>query len=483
MFIKELKLQEGIFSSSDTFEKTTLIYSQKNTKGKSTYLRLMFYSLGYQIPSMKGVEYSNIYTELVLNERGEDFYINRAVNTISVKTKDSDEIIYSLPYEHNAFLAYIFDNNKIKVLNNIIGIMYVDQEKGWSLLNRGTVIGRNKFNIEELIAGLAGIDCDELLEKKRILKDNEKKYQAMLDINKLSEEVYENNGEIFINDVESKINSAMSLVDLKIRDVKSKIKVIEDSIKSESGFWKFIDTIRLSVEHNDELIRVSKDNVIYSQDSLEYLKARKNLLETDLRKLLKDKAQLKNKLEEYYRKNTDLLKLFGDSQETIINRKLSTFSFDQDIVDNLLGKVRSDLKTVNKTIQTTLKTNNKYIQKIYDYVCKYAKILQIEENIKANKEYIFTTELKSFSGANLQKLVFAFKVAFLKVIEEVLGTKLIMVLDSPRGKELDDENLKLIMKVVEDDLKENQVFIASIYDDFYYDKKIELKGKAIENRE
>lgn len=42
---------------------------------------------------------------------------------------------------------------------------------------------------------MAGIDCDELLEKKRILKDNEKKYQAMLDINKLSEEVYENNGE------------------------------------------------------------------------------------------------------------------------------------------------------------------------------------------------------------------------------------------------------------------------------------------------
>ena len=315
MFIKELKLQEGMFSSSDTFKKTTLIYSQKNTKGKSTYLRLMFYSLGYQIPSMKGVDYSNINTELVLNEREKDFYISRTLNTITVKTQDTNEMIYSLPHEHNAFLAYIFDNNKIKVLNNIIGIMYVDQEKGWSLLNRGTVIGRIKFNIEELIAGLAGIDCDELLERKRILKDNEKKYQAMLDINKLSEEVYANNGEIFINDIESKLNSAIALVDLKIRDVKSKIRVIEDSIQSEAGFWKFIDTIRLSVQHNDELIRVSKDNVIYSQDSLEYLKARKNLLETDLRKLLKDKAQLKNKLEEYYRKNTDLLKLF------VIHRK------------------------------------------------------------------------------------------------------------------------------------------------------------------
>lgn len=237
------------------------------------------------------------------------------------------------------------------------------------------------------------------------------------------------------------------------------------------------------MQHNAEIIRVSKDNVIYCKDSLEYLKARKNLLETDLRTLLKDKAKLKNKLEEYYRKNTDLLKLFGDSQETIINRKLSTFSFDQDIVESLLDQVRADLKKVNKSIRTTLKTNNKYIQKIYDYVCKYAKVLQIEQNIQANKEYIFTTELKSFSGANLQKLVFAFKVAFLKVIEEVLETKLIMVLDSPRGKELDDENLKLIMKVVEEELSDNQVFIASIYDDFNFDKKIELKGKAIEPRE
>ena len=75
-----------------------------------------------------------------------------------------------------------------------------------------------------------------------------------------------------------------------------------------------------------------------------------------------------------------------------------------------------------------------------------------------------------------------FKVAFLKVIEEVLNTKLIFVLDSPRGKELDSENLKLIMKIVEEDLAENQVIVASIYDDFKYSSKIELKDRAIEQR-
>lgn len=42
------------------------------------------------------------------------------------------------------------------------------------------------------------------------------------------------------------------------------------------------------------------------------------------------------------------------------------------------------------------------------------------------------------SGVVWQKMVFVFKVAFLKVIEENMNTKLFMVLDSPKGKELDE---------------------------------------------
>ena len=59
---------------------------------------------------------------------------------------------------------------------------------------------------------------------------------------------------------------------------------------------------------------------------------------------------------------------------------------------------------------------------------------------------------------------------------------MIMVLDSPRGRELDNENLKLIMKIVNEDLNENQVFVASIYDDLEHDVKITLKQRAIEER-
>ena len=62
-----------------------------------------------------------------------------------------------------------------------------------------------------------------------------------------------------------------------------------------------------------------------------------------------------------------------------------------------------------------------------------------------------------------------------------MHTKLFMVLDSPKGKELDDDNSKLIDKIISDELEENQVLIASIYE-FTSEKKITLENRAIEGR-
>ena len=45
-----------------------------------------------------------------------------------------------------------------------------------------------------------------------------------------------------------------------------------------------------------------------------------------------------------------------------------------------------------------------------------------------------------------------------------MDTKLFMVLDSPKGKELDDANMKLIENLIKKELGENQIIIASIYD-------------------
>lgn len=483
MYIEKLILHEGAFTCNDEFEKLNLIYSKKNSCGKSTYFRFLFYALGYPVPSMKGVDYVDVNTELVISIKGNRYYITRTYNAISLLNITTNiKQVFTLPQEHLLFLSQIFGSDNIKVINNLIGIMYVDQDKGWSLLNRGTVIGRIKFSIEELIAGLAGIDCDELLAKKKDLKISENKYKAMISINQISEEVYANNGEIFISDVEKTLLSSISLIDLKIRDVKEKLKNIEKAINEEDSFWRFVDSMNLKVKHNNEQILVNRNNVVYSDEALEYMKTRKSFINTELQELFNEKASLNEKLSNYYRDNTLITQYLGDTEETILTRQLSTVSFDNSTVEKLLEKVQKELKLINRKIKNTLKGNNPYIQKIFNYVKKYAEILQIDDKIINKKDYIFTDDLKSFSGAILQKLVFAFKVAFLKVIEECLDCKLIMILDSPRGKELDNANFALIMKIVNEELSNNQIFVGSIFDDCNYLKKIELKKHAIENR-
>ena len=154
MIIKELKLYEGYEKNLDTFsQKRNLIYSEENTKGKSTYLRLLFYALGYPIPSTKGINFSNIDTEIILVEKGQRYTVKRDKNLLTLLYDDS-KVNFTLPSEHVSFLSHIFKYDNVKVLNNLLGFIYVDQDKGWTLLNRGVVIGKIRFSIEELLAGL-----------------------------------------------------------------------------------------------------------------------------------------------------------------------------------------------------------------------------------------------------------------------------------------------------------------------------------------
>ena len=55
-----------------------------------------------------------------------------------------------------------------------------------------------------------------------------------------------------------------------------------------------------------------------------------------------------------------------------------------------------------------------------------------------------------------------------------------MVLDSPRGRELDEENSKMILNMIKERLSDNQIIVASIYKDMVYDNVIFIDKYAIE---
>lgn len=482
MIVKRLILEEGMNKCSDFFStKSNLIFSKSNTKGKSTYLRLMFFALGYPIPNMKGIDFNTVYTEIIVESRGNEYTIFRDKNVLTVKKQDAT-VYFTLPSEHIPFLSYLLDYDNVKVLNNLLGIFYIDQDKGWSLLNRGTVIGKLKFNIEELLSGLNNVDIDTLLAQKRQLSLNKNKYLAMRNMKELSNEVYEQNGEIFMTDIEKEINDSIIYCNLKLQNLKESLSEIVSVINSEKNFFTYIDSMMLSVEKDGITIPVTGETIVYSKDNQDYLHARKSILATNIEKIKREKASYESKLKEFQQKNQQFAFFANTSDDEIINKQLASLNIDQTLIENLLEKTQKDLCGVNSEIKLILKQSNDFITKIYHYVFKFAEMLDVENKMVLKNDFIFTSDLKSMSGAVLQKMVFAFKLAFLKVIEDDIGEKLFMVLDSPKGKELDEKNTKLLFDLIKKELSENQIFVASIYD-FNLDKKIEIINQAIEQRQ
>ena len=482
MILKRLILKEGIACSSDSFsEKRNLIFSETNTKGKTTYLRLLFYSLGYSIPNMKGISFEKIQTTIVFSEKDQEYTVERNGNILELSTC-FEKLYFTLPSEHDAFLSYIFQYENIKVIKNLLGFLYIDQDKGWSLLNRGTVVGRIKFNIEELLAGLNNTDISDLLDKRKRLEYDKNKYSALLNIQELSEQIYEHHGEIFVSDVEKELSEKIAYINLKISNLNDSLKEINALLRKEKQFFNYIDSMKLSVKGPNGNILVNRDTLVNAPESTGFLRARQSVLVTDIEKLKRKKTSLESQLSDYTIKNSQVSFIPQESNGDIIDKKLASFSsIDQDMVSDLLSNVTEELRQTKGDIKATVKANNSYITQIYNYVLDYATRLNIEEKMVHKEDYIFTSDLKSMSGAVLQKMVFAFKVAFLKVIEEAMGTNLFMVIDSPKSKELDDKNTELIMNLIKEELTDNQVFIASIYE-FECENKITINSRAIEIR-
>ena len=58
-------IRDGIYEKKINFEKdVNLIFSKKNSRGKTTLLRLMLYGMGYDIPSTRKLNFNKMYIEI-----------------------------------------------------------------------------------------------------------------------------------------------------------------------------------------------------------------------------------------------------------------------------------------------------------------------------------------------------------------------------------------------------------------------------------
>lgn len=461
MLIKSIYIRDGLFERNISFgTNANLIFSEKNSCGKTTLVRFILYALGYSIPSTKKIKFEKCFVKIqIILDNDKSIFLTRENNFTISWTCDNEEMIYVIPEQSDELHSKLFNTNSEEILNNLLGSFYFDQEKGWTLLNRGVVIGSIHFNIDELVRGISGKDCSELISKEKRLVADLDKYKQMFSIAQYRDSIGEDS--LIVDTYQEKINVELEQLKMKQTSIKREIARINQSIAGNKKFQEFVADMKLLIRTDEgQFISVTKDNIVGLNDAIDLLVTKKKMLSFELAEILSKMEKIQREQE---KENGQLSFFESDSVAAAFDKRIVSIPMNQIVIKKEIEKIEKELKSVREEIARISRSDNTVVSSLYQTIVKYATELGIGDAESITKKYLFTSNLKELTGAVLHKTVFAFKMAYIVEIERHLKIKLPIILDSPRGKEVDQENIELMMNILKRDFKENQIIIASIY--------------------
>ena len=464
MILKKIILKNGLLRKEFSFsKKTNLIYSTKNSCGKTTFIRSILYALGYGIPSTKGLPFKKMEFELIVESKNIEYKLIRRQDYMSVMNAE-EERNYTLPIDLYDIQSLLFGTNNADILDSILGAFYVDQEKGWTMLNRGKAIGSIHFSIEQLVIGISGRDASALISKIKKINRELAKYKYMYSVSEYQEDLNEFIGNVSYDSFDETIEKELMILKMQKYSLENSIKQIKMILRRNKQVFDLVDKMKLVVKMEDgREVLVTKDNLVGYQDNTDYLIAKRKILEGDL-------AEYDKKIFRLETQKREEGKLFDS--ETLIEQfdaKIKNINIDSVSVAKVITSLTSDKNKAKTELENLAKNNNDAINTLYNYIKKYGNEFGLEDDYFSN---IFTRDLKSLSGAILHKLVFAFKLAYIKVITDKIGIALPIILDSPSGREVEQDTIQLMLDVLQRDFSDHQIIIASIFDFKLKDKNI-----------
>lgn len=489
MKISKLSISRGAFPPIQIgFEQNTIITSDLNSIGKTTLLRFVLHALGYKIPSTKKIDMKDHQTQIeVENSKGKLIIIRHGDN-LEIKYNDNHIHEFDLKDDRNRLIvqSIIFNTENFNFLRNLLMIIYIDQDKGWTLLNRGKAIGNNRFDVNDFIAALAGIDVEKInLELYNIEKEM-LKYKSLRKIIALKNDfiVVESKFDSEGDEIEEKnrlLAIKSNLLNQK-QQIENKIRSFEKIQLNNKEMIDYIISYNLLVKHK------SGDQFILSENDIVDFKVNQNILDFQIKseylrfdEVKRDITNIDAKLK-VYSQLFDIEKNTSDIINSIIVTDIDTASIDR--VLNSLGKQKATLK---KQKNETILVRSNIINKAMRLVETFSRRLGVyEEFIGTEKNYLFTSNLKEYSGSILHKIVFSYRLAFNIVASEVIGIKLPLIIDSPGSAELTIDNVREMITLAKEVLSKSQVIISTIYSEVVsiFDsnvKNIHLENALLDN--
>lgn len=481
MIIQSIRIKEGFAERTFNFtDGVNLVFSKENSKGKTTLLRFLLYSLGYNVPNTRKLRFDHceVVSRVLVDNVGE-LTLSRYSNDFIEATVADEKKTYILPDQLRELHKILFRTENADVLNNILGAIYTDQEKGWTLLNRGTVIGSIRFNIEELIRGLSGCDCSDLIRKKARLSKERSKYRQLASVAKYREEIVAESGTLVSDAYSVESDAVIAQLLMQQKALQGELKRIDKSLSDNRRVRQYVAEMKLIVQLPDgKIFPVTADSIVGLVDSIDFLIAKRKIVSADLRSVMHELASVQKEREN----ETEQLSFFqSERMIDIFDRRIASVPIDAGAIYKEIKNLEKELKFVDGEISRKTKSDTGAVMSIYQNMVKYATELGVGNSESIASSYLFTSNLKELSGAVLHKTVFAFRLAYITEIEKRLSIKLPIILDSPSGKEVDQANIQLMINILKRDFSGNQIIIASIFKyDFESLNVIEIQNRLIE---
>lgn len=481
MIIQSIRIKEGFAERTFNFtDGVNLVFSKENSKGKTTLLRFLLYSLGYNVPNTRKIRFDHceVVSRVLVDNVGE-LTLSRYSNDFIEATVADEKKTYILPDQLRELHKILFRTENADVLNNILGAIYTDQEKGWTLLNRGTVIGSIRFNIEELIRGLSGCDCSDLIRKKARLSKERSKYRQLASVAKYREEIVAESGTLVSDAYSVESDAVIAQLLMQQKALQGELKRIDKSLSDNRRVRQYVAEMKLIVQLPDgKIFPVTADSIVGLVDSIDFLIAKRKIVSADLRSVMHELASVQKEREN----ETEQLSFFqSERMIDIFDRRIASVPIDAGAIYKEIKNLEKELRFVDGEISRKTKSDTGAVMSIYQNMVKYATELGVGNSESIASSYLFTSNLKELSGAVLHKTVFAFRLAYITEIEKRLSIKLPIILDSPSGKEVDQANIQLMINILKRDFSGNQIIIASIFKyDFESLNVIEIQNRLIE---
>ncbi len=479
--------------------KTNIIFSNDNNRGKTLLMQGLVHSLGYDSIFPSGFNYKSyfFYSKFELNEK--EYEIVRKGNSILLLENENLNVFNSI-----SEFKHFFDKNiyKLPRIEKDGDIKPVDLSLFYELFflgqdNRNTsnliVKGRNnKQDFKSMVYSMLGVsitseqkyDIEELKEKKKDIEQKIKTEKKKITILKKNPDIATFISSTANNIDFKKTSKQLAEAHKNIAELKKQRNREENrKIKLENLIIELKSLNRSLNEGKVKCSNCGSNKIIFANQDFEF-DVSNNLVRSNILKSIKENITIKGEIVDEL--NGEIFK-----EQQLINKFLNTTTpdeknyilfkdeiLDSAEVDKLVSNLQKEITEIEKLItnnETKISSNKEKQKDILDSILLEMKSLysKVDKDGSLEFEDLFTKTGVTYSGSEGQEYYFCKLLA----LNNILSHEFPIIIDSFREGELSSkkENLMTAIFII----LNKQVILTSTLKDEEYDTDKYLKLKNV----